>query len=155
MRIYCFFTMNFYIFTLFCSTILIGYATALKQGETCIRNSDCGPGLHCETCLANNNVRPRCTRIQPINPLSKVKSLPFNRYTWLTTHNAFAKLGARSATGSVILSPENQQDSITSQLNVLPLKFSLYLNLSIYPLYIFLLILCASVDRAFEVVRGF
>ncbi|CAA3018374.1 PI-PLC X domain-containing At5g67130-like isoform X1 [Olea europaea subsp. europaea] len=109
--------MNFYIFTLFCSTILIGYATALKQGETCIRNSDCGPGLHCETCLANNNVRPRCTRIQPINPLSKVKNLPFNRYTWLTTHNAFAKLGARSATGSVILSPENQQDSITSQLN--------------------------------------
>lgn len=109
--------MNFYVFTLFCSTILVGYSTALKQGETCIQNSNCGTGLHCETCLANDNVRPRCTRIQPINPLSKVRSLPFNRYTWLTTHNAFAKLGARSATGSVILSPENQQDSITSQLN--------------------------------------
>lgn len=48
----------------------------------------------------------------------QVNSLPFNHYTWLTTHNSFARLGARSATGSVILAPSNQQDSITSQLNV-------------------------------------
>ncbi|KAK3018580.1 hypothetical protein RJ639_004305 [Escallonia herrerae] len=47
----------------------------------------------------------------------QVKGLPFNRYTWLTTHNAFARLGQKSATGSVILSPRNQQDSVTSQLN--------------------------------------
>ncbi|KAG8368400.1 hypothetical protein BUALT_Bualt15G0041600 [Buddleja alternifolia] len=88
-----------------------------KEGETCISNSKCDAGLHCETCLANGNVRPRCTRIQPINPLYKVKGLPFNRYTWLTTHNAFARLGQKSATGSVILSPQNQQDTITDQLN--------------------------------------
>ncbi|KAK6135701.1 hypothetical protein DH2020_030540 [Rehmannia glutinosa] len=89
-----------------------------QQGETCVANKNCDAGLHCETCLANGNVRPRCTRTQPISPLSKVKGLPFNRYTWLTTHNAFAKLGAKSATGSVILSPQNQQDSITNQLHV-------------------------------------
>ncbi|THG19903.1 hypothetical protein TEA_005057 [Camellia sinensis var. sinensis] len=47
----------------------------------------------------------------------KVKGLPFNRYSWLTTHNAFARLGERSETGAVILSPKNQQDTITDQLN--------------------------------------
>lgn len=48
----------------------------------------------------------------------QVKGLPFNRYTWLTTHNSFARLGVRSATGSILLTPMNQQDSITDQLNV-------------------------------------
>ena len=47
-----------------------------------------------------------------------MKGLPFNRYSWLITHNSFARLGQKSATGSVILAPTNQQDSITSQLNV-------------------------------------
>jgi len=45
--------------------------------------------------------------------------LPFNRYSWLTTHNSFALLGQKSATGSVILAPTNQQDTITDQLNVM------------------------------------
>ncbi|XP_075476603.1 PI-PLC X domain-containing protein At5g67130-like isoform X1 [Primulina tabacum] len=99
------------------ATLFFGYSAANKQGQTCVANKNCDSGLHCETCLANGNVRPRCTRIQPIDPLSKVKDLPFNRYTWLTTHNSFARLGARSATGSVILSPQNQQDSITNQLH--------------------------------------
>lgn len=67
--------------------------------------------------MANGNVRPRCTRIQPFSPTSKAKGLPFNRYSWLTTHNAFAMLGQKSQTGSLILAPMNQQDSITSQLN--------------------------------------
>lgn len=96
---------------------LLSCSTALKEGQTCVVDSNCDSGLHCETCLANSNVRPRCTRIQPIIPTSKVKGLPFNRYSWLTTHNSFARLGEKSATGSVILSPTNQQDSVTSQLN--------------------------------------
>ncbi|GLT60437.1 hypothetical protein SLA2020_332030 [Shorea laevis] len=102
---------------LFISSFLLGSCSALKEGKTCIKNSNCDAGLHCETCIANGNLRPRCTRIKPVNPLSKVKGLPFNRYSWLTTHNSFAMLGERSATGSVILAPTNQQDSITSQLN--------------------------------------
>ncbi|VVB00724.1 unnamed protein product [Arabis nemorensis] len=92
-------------------------SSALKEGQTCIVNKNCDTGLHCETCLASSNLRPRCSRTQPINPISKVKGLPFNKYSWLTTHNSFARLGEVSRTGSVILAPTNQQDSITSQLN--------------------------------------
>ncbi|GLT60436.1 hypothetical protein SLA2020_332020 [Shorea laevis] len=102
---------------LFISALLLGSCSALEKGQLCINNGNCDSGLHCETCIANGNLLPRCTRIQPVDPFSKVKGLPFNRYSWLTTHNSFAKLGERSATGSVILAPTNQQDSITSQLN--------------------------------------
>lgn len=48
----------------------------------------------------------------------KVKGLPFNQYSWLTTHNAFALLGATSGTGGLLVTATNQQDSITNQLNV-------------------------------------
>ncbi|KAM7474889.1 hypothetical protein LguiB_022132 [Lonicera macranthoides] len=109
--------MKLCIATLFVANFLFSYCSALKEGQTCVADRNCDAGLHCETCVANGNVRPRCTRIQPLNPTSKVKGLPFNRYSWLTTHNAFARLLERSATGSVILAPTNQQDSITSQLN--------------------------------------
>ncbi|KAL6348069.1 hypothetical protein AAG906_037798 [Vitis piasezkii] len=106
-----------FISTLFIAAFLLDSAFALKLGQTCVSDGNCDSGLHCETCLANGNVRPRCTRTRPVNPTSKVKGLPFNRYSWLTTHNAFAKLGAKSASGWPILTPTNQQDSITSQLN--------------------------------------
>ncbi|XP_022984707.1 PI-PLC X domain-containing protein At5g67130-like [Cucurbita maxima] len=102
---------------LFHILFLFDSSSALREGRTCILNRNCDAGLHCETCFADGNVRPRCTRIQPISPISKVNDLPFNHYAWLTTHNSFAKLGAKSATGSLILAPTNQQDSITSQLN--------------------------------------
>ncbi|XP_019107539.2 PI-PLC X domain-containing protein At5g67130 [Beta vulgaris subsp. vulgaris] len=98
--------------------ILFNFTSALQNlGETCISDRNCDQGLHCETCLANRNLRLRCTRIQPINPFSKVRGLPFNKYSWLTTHNSFARFGQKSATGSVIVAPSNQQDSVTSQLN--------------------------------------
>ncbi|RDY05230.1 PI-PLC X domain-containing protein [Mucuna pruriens] len=103
--------------TLFAVLLLIHSSLALKEGQTCVADKNCNSGLHCETCMANGNVRPRCTRIQPINPTSKEKGLPFNRYSWLTTHNSFALLGQKSLTRSVILAPTNQQDTITSQLN--------------------------------------
>ncbi|KAK8636448.1 hypothetical protein V6N13_124194 [Hibiscus sabdariffa] len=103
--------------SLIITCLVFGFCTALKEGETCASNDNCNSGLHCETCLANGNLRPRCTRIQSVNPTSKVKGLPYNRYSWLTTHNSFARLGQRSATGSLILAPSNQQDSITDQLN--------------------------------------
>ena len=47
-----------------------------------------------------------------------MKGLPFNKYSWLTTHNAFARLGQKSSTGAVILAPTNQQDTVGSQLEV-------------------------------------
>eukprot|EP00268_Persea_americana_P006345 TRINITY_DN12303_c0_g2_i1.p2 TRINITY_DN12303_c0_g2~~TRINITY_DN12303_c0_g2_i1.p2 ORF type:complete len:417 (-),score=64.51 TRINITY_DN12303_c0_g2_i1:266-1516(-) len=92
-------------------------STSFKVGETCLANGNCDSGLHCETCMANGNIRPRCTRVQPLNPISKVKGLPFNQYSWLTTHNAFALLGATSGTGGLLVTATNQQDSITNQLN--------------------------------------
>ncbi|KAF6143984.1 hypothetical protein GIB67_017592 [Kingdonia uniflora] len=109
--------MTNFIHYFFITTLLFTYSSALKTGQTCVVNHNCDKGLHCETCVAKGNVRPRCTRIQPVIPTTQVKGLPFNRYSWLTTHNAFARLGEKSATGSVILSPTNQQDSITGQLN--------------------------------------
>ncbi|KAK7252031.1 hypothetical protein RIF29_35712 [Crotalaria pallida] len=103
--------------TLFALLLLLHSSLALKEGQTCVKDNNCDKGLHCETCVANGNLLPKCTRIQPIIPTSKVKGLPFNHYSWLTTHNAFAMLGQRSETGSLILAPSNQQDTITDQLN--------------------------------------
>ncbi|KAJ8763488.1 hypothetical protein K2173_002371 [Erythroxylum novogranatense] len=100
------------------TTFLLSFSTALKEGQTCVADSNCDSGLHCETCVANGNIRPRCTRIKPVIPTSKVKGLPFNKYSWLTTHNSFARLGMRSQTGAIILAPTNQQDTITDQLNI-------------------------------------
>ncbi|XP_052179390.1 PI-PLC X domain-containing protein At5g67130-like [Diospyros lotus] len=110
------FMRNLCIAALLLATVLSGFSSALEEGQICVSNQNCDAGLHCETCVANGNVRPRCTRIQPLIPSLKTKGLPFNRYSWLTTHNAFARLGERSDTGSVILVPTNQQDSITDQL---------------------------------------
>ncbi|KAM7250166.1 hypothetical protein ACFE04_022049 [Oxalis oulophora] len=94
---------------------------SLKLGETCSLNDNaggtCASGLRCETCAPNGNTRPRCTRIQPTNPTSKVKGLPFNKYSWLTTHNSYALYGSKSKTGSYLVSPTNQEDSVTTQLN--------------------------------------
>ncbi|KAK7836671.1 pi-plc x domain-containing protein [Quercus suber] len=101
--------------TLCVAALLFGCTTAGKEGQTCFQSQNCDPGLHCEICLSAG-LRPRCTRTQPISPTSKVKGLPFNRYSWLTTHNAYARIGVKSGTGSIILAPTNQEDSITSQL---------------------------------------
>uniref|UniRef100_A0A0E0KQR5 Phosphatidylinositol-specific phospholipase C X domain-containing protein n=1 Tax=Oryza punctata TaxID=4537 RepID=A0A0E0KQR5_ORYPU len=91
--------------------------SARKVGETCAADRNCDAGLHCETCVADGNVRPRCTRVTPVDPQTKARDLPFNRYAWLTTHNSFARLGTRSRTGTAIATAWNQQDTITDQLN--------------------------------------
>ncbi|KDP31946.1 hypothetical protein JCGZ_12407 [Jatropha curcas] len=96
--------------------LFVAGCSSLKLGETCSSNSVCDSGLSCETCPANGNTRPRCTRIQPLNPTSKVKGLAFNKYSWLTTHNSFALMNATSETGSVLLAPTNQEHSVTIQL---------------------------------------
>ncbi|KAK4393288.1 PI-PLC X domain-containing protein [Sesamum angolense] len=100
------------------AAFFLSYSSSLKIGETCRTSStDCDAGLTCGICAANNNTRPRCIRTQPIIPTTKVKGLPFNRYSWLTTHNSFARVGSESSMGSLILAPSNQDDSVTDQLN--------------------------------------
>ncbi|PSS30745.1 PI-PLC X domain-containing protein [Actinidia chinensis var. chinensis] len=96
--------------------LLLGSSSSLEIGETCSTENQCDAGLRCDSCSANGNTRNRCTRIQPLAPTSKVKGLPFNQYSWLTTHNSFALSGSKSATGSFIVAPTNQEDSVTSQL---------------------------------------
>ncbi|KAK8971196.1 PI-PLC X domain-containing protein [Platanthera guangdongensis] len=89
----------------------------LQVGDGCLADRDCGAGLHCDACGS------RCSRITPIDPKTIVsvpsftgKELPFNKYSWLTTHNSYALAGAKSATGSDLITFTNQQDTVTSQL---------------------------------------
>ncbi|XP_027361095.1 PI-PLC X domain-containing protein At5g67130 isoform X2 [Abrus precatorius] len=95
---------------------LVTCSSSSKIGETCGSDNKCDAGLSCQTCPANGNTRPRCSRIQPSKPTSKVNGLPFNHYSWLTTHNSYALAGARSATGSFIVAPMNQEDTVADQL---------------------------------------
>lgn len=99
--------------------LLLGFALfsaagAAQVGETCGTDQDCGAGLHCDDTCGGS--QPICTRIRPTDPESQGTGLPFNRYSWLTTHNSYALQGESSATGSLLLSPTNQQDNVTSQL---------------------------------------
>ncbi|KAL2348386.1 hypothetical protein Fmac_002386 [Flemingia macrophylla] len=98
------------------AVFLFAGSSGLKIGESCGSDNKCDAGLSCQTCPANGNTRPRCSRIQPLNPTSKVNGLAFNRYSWLTTHNSYALAGARSATGSIIIAPMNQEDVVADQL---------------------------------------
>ncbi|KAJ1419137.1 PLC-like phosphodiesterase, TIM beta/alpha-barrel domain superfamily [Sesbania bispinosa] len=103
-------------FVLIIAICLFTCSSSAKIGETCGSDTKCDGGLSCQTCPANGNTRPRCSRIQPTIPTTKVKGLPFNRYSWLTTHNSYALAGARSASGSIIIAPMNQEDTVADQL---------------------------------------
>ena len=50
-----------------------------KVGETCALDRNCDAGLHCETCVADGNVRPRCTRVAPVDPQTKVHAGSLSR----------------------------------------------------------------------------
>lgn len=56
-------------------------------------------------------------------PLPQNNSLPFNKYAYLTTHNAFAIDGEPSHTGVPRITITNQEDTVTQQLNVILLIF--------------------------------
>ncbi|URE37284.1 PI-PLC X domain-containing protein [Musa troglodytarum] len=77
-------------------------------------DQDCEAGLRCAGCDGDLGV---CVSIRPYVPRSKVGDLPFNKYSWQTTHNSFADAGAHSATGATLITFTNQQYDITSQLN--------------------------------------
>ncbi|KAF0895579.1 hypothetical protein E2562_013894 [Oryza meyeriana var. granulata] len=89
---------------------------AALVGDTCAASS-CGAGQRCASCspLAGAGAAV-CSRTTPLDPKAHGTGLPFNRYTWLTTHNSFAVLGSASRTGTPILAPPNQEDTVTAQL---------------------------------------
>ncbi|XP_006653912.2 PI-PLC X domain-containing protein At5g67130-like [Oryza brachyantha] len=86
-------------------------------GDKC-EASGCGAGMRCASCSPlPGSGPPVCSRTTPLDPKQhRGTELPFNRYTWLTTHNSFAIVGSASRTGAPIIAPPNQEDSITSQL---------------------------------------
>jgi hypothetical protein len=89
-------------------------------GDECNVDVDCSSGLYCSFCAAAGDVSTTCIRSQttPVSSFPKSTHLPFNKYAWLTTHNSFAIEGEPSATGSILKTNMNQEDSVTDQLNV-------------------------------------
>lgn len=53
----------------------------------------------------------------------QVGGLPFNKYTWLMTHNSFSIVDAPSLQGVQRLTFYNQEDTVTNQLMVCALLF--------------------------------
>ncbi|KAJ1273588.1 hypothetical protein BS78_06G293500 [Paspalum vaginatum] len=107
--------------------VLVGAAIAIAAaslsgaalvGDSCTAaSSGCGTGLRCTVCVAPPGKGPAaCARTTPVDPKTHGTGLPFNKYSWLTTHNSFAVVGTKSPLGSAIISPPNQEDSVTSQL---------------------------------------
>ncbi|XP_034587319.1 PI-PLC X domain-containing protein At5g67130 [Setaria viridis] len=91
---------------------------AALVGDLCsAAAASCGAGLRCTTCVPPPGTGPAaCARTTPLDPKMHGAALPFNRYSWLTTHNSFAIVGTKSPLGSAIISPPNQEDSVSSQL---------------------------------------
>ncbi|XP_011099035.1 PI-PLC X domain-containing protein At5g67130-like [Sesamum indicum] len=83
-----------------------------KVGDGCSSGGDCGAGLFCSSCDAAFE-GSRCVRSTATNQFNIVNnSLPFNKYAFLTTHNAFA-----IDDGVPRLTFTNQEDNVTQQLN--------------------------------------
>ncbi|URE09779.1 PI-PLC X domain-containing protein [Musa troglodytarum] len=124
-------------------------SSASKLGR-CSANQDCDAGLRCDGCDGDLGVCVSIRPYDPRSKVrirhypfsirnlglwvgwfrfranlglgcAQGKDLPFNKYSWLTTHNSFADAGAHSATGATLITFTNQHDNITSQLNGLML----------------------------------
>ncbi|KAG0591483.1 hypothetical protein M758_1G175400 [Ceratodon purpureus] len=97
--------------------LICGNVQALGvASDPCTTDNDCGQGLYCFSC---DGASPVCAidSATPVSSFSQNYSLPFNKYAWVTTHNAYAIVGETSILGVTIVSQKNQEDSITSQLN--------------------------------------
>lgn len=84
--------------------------------SSCSRANGCGNGLYCGTCPAAGNNKPICIRGMSNQPTSIVKDLPFNKYTWIMTHNSFSIVNEPSSTGVPRVTFYNQEDTVTNQL---------------------------------------
>eukprot|EP01018_Ginkgo_biloba_P040417 Gb_00275 [translate_table: standard] len=66
-------------------------------------------------CCSDDNGSPRMY-------ICMVNGLPFNKYTWLMTHNAFAITEEPSHTGTARYTFDNQEDTVTDQLNMVMME---------------------------------
>ncbi|OAY77956.1 PI-PLC X domain-containing protein [Ananas comosus] len=93
------------------------YINVSQLHDSCSSNGDCEPGLYCFNCQLEFS-GSRCVRSTVSNPFEIVNnSLPFNKYAFLTTHNSFAIDGEPSHTGVPRVTFDNQEDTVTQQLN--------------------------------------
>ncbi|KAJ3693287.1 hypothetical protein LUZ60_008767 [Juncus effusus] len=100
----------------FFSITLFSLFLSLPCSFACSSNSDCGAGLYCGNCPADGKTQKTCIRAQAIEPASIVKGLPFNKYTWLVTHNSFSNVNEPSNTGVQRITFYNQEDTVANQL---------------------------------------
>ncbi|XP_024184478.1 PI-PLC X domain-containing protein At5g67130 [Rosa chinensis] len=89
-----------------------------KLLDQCSTDGDCEAGLYCFSCPFEF-LGSRCVRSTTTNQFQLLNSsLPFNKYAFLTTHNAFAIEGEPSHTGvSRFPLTISQEDTVTQQLN--------------------------------------
>ncbi|CAN6300544.1 unnamed protein product [Urochloa humidicola] len=94
----------------------LGAATA-NVGDSCSTSADCGAGQWCFDCEPKFS-GSHCVRSVATNPFQLINnSLPFNKYAYLTTHNSYAIVGEPSHTGIPRVTFDNQEDTVTDQLN--------------------------------------
>lgn len=92
-------------------------AAAANVGDSCSTSADCGAGQWCFDCEPQLS-GSHCVRSAATNPFQLINnSLPFNKYAYLTTHNAYAIVGEPSHTGIPRVTFDNQEDTVTDQLN--------------------------------------
>ncbi|XP_042498737.1 PI-PLC X domain-containing protein At5g67130 [Macadamia integrifolia] len=106
---------------LFLISIVVFSSNACTNGncqllDSCSLPTDCGAGLYCGNCPAMGKTQPVCTRGQTIQPTSIIKGLPFNKYTWLVTHNSFSIIDSPPLLGVQRITFYNQEDTVTNQL---------------------------------------
>ncbi|XP_050270486.1 PI-PLC X domain-containing protein At5g67130-like isoform X2 [Quercus robur] len=104
------------------ASLLFSVAKACSNGDCklldpCSSDGDCQAGLYCFSCPLEFSGR-RCVRSTTTNQFKLLNNtLPFNKYAFLTTHNAYAIEGEPSHTGVPRITFTNQEDNITQQLN--------------------------------------
>ncbi|KAH9711955.1 PI-PLC X domain-containing protein [Citrus sinensis] len=110
-----------FFFLLLMFSLSIVNSTACSNGncqvlDSCAAATDCGPGLYCGNCPALGKNRPICTRGQATIPTTIIGDLPFNKYSWLVTHNSFSIVDTPALPGVQRLTFYNQEDPVTNQL---------------------------------------